>query len=231
MSDPVTVSAPTYALTWDADGERFYETGVDRGVLYVKDTNGYGNGVAWNGLSQVTEKPSGAESTKIWADNIKYLDLISAEDFGCTIEAYTYPDEFAECDGSAAAVTGVYLGQQSRKKFGFCYRTRLGNDSLGTDYGYKLHIVYNCSAAPSEKSYETINDSPNAISFSWEITTTPTNVSGYKPTACITIDSSKVNAGKLAALEAILYGTPASGGTAAVAARLPDPDEVISTLT
>ena len=159
---------PVFKLSWDADGERTYETGVDRGVLYPMTNGSYGNGVAWNGLSQVTEKPSGAESTKIWADNIKYLDLISAEDFGATIQAYTYPDEFAECDGSAAALTGVYLGQQNRKKFGFCYRTRYGNDTQGTDYGYKLHIVYNCAAAPSEKSYETINDSPNAISFSWE---------------------------------------------------------------
>lgn len=222
---------PVFKLVWDADGERTYETGVDRGVLFPKGSSGYEAGVAWNGLSQVSEKPSGAESTKIWADNIKYLDLISAEDFGCTIEAYTYPDEFAECDGSKAAVAGVYLGQQSRKKFGFCYRTRYGNDAQGTDYGYKLHIVYNCSAAPSEKTYETINDSPNAITFSWEITTTPTNVTGHKPTASIEINSTKVDATKLTALETILYGTPASGGTAAVDPRLPLPDEVISTLT
>lgn len=221
---------PAFKLNWDQDGERFYETGVDRGVLYVMGQSGYGAGVAWNGLSSVSEKPSGAESTAIWADNIKYLNLISAEDFAATIEAYTYPDEFAECDGSVAAVAGVYVGQQARKKFGFCYRTRFGNDTQGTEYGYKLHIIYNCSAAPSEKSYETINDSPEAISFSWEVTTTPTPVPGHKPTACLIIDSTKVDAAKLATVEAKLYGT-AGEGNAAVDAALPTPEWIISTLT
>jgi len=215
----------TFKLEWDQDGERFYETGVDRGVLYVMSGNSYGNGIAWNGLSGVTEKPSGADSNAVWADNIKYLNLIAAEDFGATIEAYTYPDEFAECDGQAAATDGVYIGQQTRKKFGFCYRTRLGNDTQGTDLGYKLHLIYNCSAAPSERSYQTINDSPEAISFSWEITTTPTPVTGHKPTACLTIDSTKVDSTNLTALETILYG---AGSTEA---RLPLPDEVIRTLT
>lgn len=218
-------TTPTFKLQWDQDGERLYETGVDRGVLYVMEGNSYGAGVAWNGLSGVTEKPSGADSNAVWADNIKYLNLIAAEDFGATLEAYTYPDEFAECDGQAAATAGVYIGQQTRKKFGFCYRTRLGNDTQGTDLGYKLHLIYNCSAAPSERSYQTINDSPEAISFSWEITTTPTPVAGHKPTACLTIDSTKVNSTNLADLEDILYG---SGNTDA---RLPLPDEVISTLT
>lgn len=225
MPDPVA-----FNLSWDAEGQRTYETGVDRGVLYVKDSNGYGAGVAWNGLSSVSESPSGAEATAIYADNIKYLNLISTEEFGATVEAYTYPDEFAQCDGSAAPATGVYVGQQPRKKFGFCYRTRFGNDVDGTEHGYKLHIIYNATAAPSEKSYETINDSPEAITFSWELSTTPATFSSHpslKPTSCIVIDSTKVDATKLASLEALLYGTAADGQTAAVAASLPTPDQVV----
>lgn len=226
MPDPVA-----FNLSWDAEGQRTYETGVDRGVLYVKDSNGYGAGVAWNGLSSVSESPSGAEATAIYADNIKYLNLISTEEFGATVEAYTYPDEFAQCDGSAAPATGVYVGQQPRKKFGFCYRTRFGNDVDGTEHGYKLHIIYNATAAPSEKSYETINDSPEAITFSWELTTTPATFTSHptlKPTACIVIDSTKVDATKLASLEALLYGTAAEGQTPAIPASLPSPDQVIS---
>lgn len=222
MSDPV------YALQWDAEGQRLYETGVDRGVLFVKGNSGYGAGVAWNGLTSVSESPSGAEPTALWADNIKYLNLISAEEFGATIEAYTYPDEWAQCDGSAAAQTGVYLGQQGRKVFGLAYRTKVGNDTDSNDHGYKLHLIYNCTAKPSERQYETVNDSPSAITFSWEISTTPVNVSGFKPTACITIDSTKVDATKLASFEQILYGTPASGSDPAVLPALPLPDAVVS---
>lgn len=219
-------------LVWDKTGERFYETGVKKGVLYPQGTGGtYPKGVAWNGLTAVTESPSGAEATPIYADNIKYLNLISAEEFGATIEAYTYPDEFAQCDGSAEIATGVMIGQQSRKAFGLSYVTTLGNDVDG-NYGYKLHIIYGALAAPSEKGYATINDSPEAITFSWEINTTPVNVTGYKPTACITIDSTKVDATKLAALEEILYGkdptTP--GGIDGVDPRLPLPDEIITLL-
>ena len=221
-------------IVWDKTGERFYETGVKQGVLYPQGEGGtYLKGVAWNGLISVTESPSGAEATPLYADNIKYLNLISAEEFGATIEAYTYPDEFAECDGSAEIARGVMIGQQSRKPFGLSYVTTLGNDVDGDDYGYKLHIIYGALAAPSEKGYTTINDSPEAITFSWEITTTPVNVTGYKPTACITIDSTKVDADKLAALEEILYGkdptTP--GGTDGVDPRLPLPDEIIALMT
>lgn len=208
-------------LVWDQTGERFYETGVKQGVLYPQGTGGtYPKGVAWNGLTAVTESPSGAEATPIYADDIKYLNLVSAEEFGATIEAYTYPDEFAQCDGSAEIGTGVMIGQQSRKIFGLSYKTTLGNDTDGNDYGYKLHIIYGALAAPSEKGYATINDSPEAITFSWEVTTTPVSVTGFKPTASITIDSTKVDATKLAALEAILYG-----GTE-TEARLPLPDEI-----
>lgn len=207
-------------LVWDQTGDRLYETGVKNGVLYVQEDGAYPAGVAWNGLTAVTESPSGAEATALYADDIKYLNLISNEEFGATIEAYTYPDEFAACDGSAAIVEGVMLGQQARKTFGLCYRTTLGNDSLGNDYGYKLHIIYGALAAPSEKAYATINDSPEAITFSWEVTTTPVNVTGYKPTASITIDSTKVDATKLAALEAILYGSESGE------AHLPLPDEI-----
>lgn len=219
---------PVYALSWDATGDKLYETGVDRGVLYPMGQNGYGDGVAWNGLTTVTETPSGAEATKLYADNIKYLEIRSAEEFGGTIEAYTYPDEWAECDGSAALTTGVYAGQQPRKVFGLCYRTVLGNDVDLDKHGYKLHIVYGCTASPSERSYATINDSPEAITFSWEFSSVPVNVAGHKPVSCITIDSTKVDSTKLAALEAILYGT---GGQSAVAARLPLPAEIVSTLS
>lgn len=213
-------------LTWDATSEHFYETGVRKGVLYVQNSNGtYGNGVAWNGLTAVTESPSGAEPTPIYADDIKYLNLYSVEEFGATIEAYTYPDEFAQCDGSESPVAGMSIGQQSRKSFGFCYRTALGNDVAAEDYGYKLHILYGCKASPAEKSYQTINDSPEAITFSWEITTTPVDVTGYKPTACVIIDSTKCDAAKLAALEATLYGSANSEPT------LPLPDAIKAALT
>lgn len=195
-------------LIWDETGKRFYETGVKNGVLYPQNNTGaYPLGVAWNGLTAVTESPSGAEATPIYADDMKYLNLISAEEFGATIEAYTYPDEFAECDGSGEIATGVVIGQQPRKAFGLCYRTSLGNDVAAADYGYKLHLIYGAMAAPSEKAYATINDSPEAITFSWEITTTPVPVTGFKPTASITIDSTKVDAAKLAILENLLYGT------------------------
>ena len=208
-------------LVWDKTGERFYETGVKNGVLYLKDEAGaFTNGVAWNGLTAVTESPSGAEASPLYADDIKYLNLISNEEFGATIEAYTYPEEFAVCDGSAALATGVYIGQQTRKEFGMCYKTVLGNDSDFNDYGYKLHLIYNALAAPSEKAYATINDSPEAITFSWEVTTTPVNVAGFKPTASVTIDSTKVDAAKLAALEAILFGSDEEEP------RLPLPDEI-----
>lgn len=208
-------------LVWDQTGERLYETGVKNGVLYVQGTGGtYEKGVAWNGLTAVTESPSGAEATALYADDIKYLNLMSAEEFGATIEAYMYPDEFAECDGSAELAKGVYVGQQKRKAFGFCYRTILGNDVENNDYGYKLHLVYGALASPSEKAYASVNDSPEANTFSWEITTTPVTVAGLKPTASITIDSTKADATKLKALEDILYGTESEE------ARLPLPDEV-----
>lgn len=215
-------------LVWDQTGEHYYETGVKQGVLYPQAAGGtYPKGVAWNGLTAVTESPSGAEATALYADDIKYLNLISAEEFGATIEAYTYPDEFAQCDGSAALATGVSIGQQSRKAFGLCYRTTLGNDVDGNDFGYKLHIIYNALAAPSEKAYATINDSPEAITFSWEVTTTPVNVTGFKPTASITIDSTKVDKSKLTSLEEILYGKDApSNGGEGTDPRLPLPDEI-----
>lgn len=218
-------------IVWDATGKRYYETGVDHGVLYPQDSSGtYPKGVAWNGLTAVTESPSGAEATPLYADNIKYLNLISAEEFGATVEAYTYPDEFAQCDGSAEIVPGVMIGQQNRKSFGLCYRTTMGNDVDGNSYGYKLHIIYGASASPSEKSYATINDSPEAITFSWELKTTPVNVTGFKPTASITIDSNKVDPGKLASLEEILYGKDPTelGGSDGVEPRLPLPDEIVS---
>lgn len=208
-------------LVWDKTGERYYETGVNQGVLYPQGVSGtYPNGVAWNGLTAVTESPSGAEVTPLYADNIKYLNLMSAEEFGASIEAYTYPEEFAQCDGSAEIADGVMIGQQSRKVFGLSYKTALGNDVDGTDYGYKLHLIYGALASPSEKGYATINDSPEAILFSWEVTTTPVSVTGFKPTASITIDSTKADSTKLAALEAILYGGEETE------ARLPLPDEV-----
>lgn len=207
-------------LAWDQTGERYYETGVKQGVLYVQEGGAYPKGVAWNGLTAVTESPSGAEASPLYADDIKYLNLLSTEEFGATIEAYTYPDEFMTCDGSAALTEGVYIGQQKRSTFGMCYRTVLGNDTESNDYGYKLHIIYGALAAPSEKAYATINDSPEAITFSWEVTTTPVNVTGYKPTASIVIDSTKVDAEKLKSLEDILYGSESEE------ARLPLPDEI-----
>ena len=220
-------------LVWDQTGERYYETGVKQGVLYPQAAGGtYPKGVAWNGLTAVTESPSGAETTALYADDIKYLNLISAEEFGATIEAYTYPDEFAQCDGSATLATGVSIGQQSRKAFGLCYRTTLGNDVDGNDFGYKLHIIYNALAAPSEKAYATINDSPEAITFSWEVTTTPVNVPGFKPTASITIDSTKADKSKLASLEEILYGKDApSNGGEGTDPRLPLPDEIATLMS
>ena len=215
-------------IEWDKTGERLYETGVKNGVLYVQEGGTYGKGVAWNGLTAVTESPSGAEATPLYADDIKYLNLLSAEEFGATIEAYTYPDEFAECDGSAALADGVMIGQQARKTFGLCYRTTIGNDTEGNDHGYKLHIIYGALAAPSEKAYATINDSPEAITFSWEVTTTPVNVTGAKPTASITIDSTKADSTKLAALEDVLYG---KGGEPGNEPRLPLPDEIKTLMT
>lgn len=216
-------------LVWDKTGERYYETGVKMGVLYPQEIGGtYPKGVAWNGLTAVTESPSGAEPSPIYADDTKYLNLVSTEDFGATIEAYTYPDEFAECDGSAEIAAGVKIGQQKRKTFGLCYRTTLGNDVEGNDYGYKLHIIYGAQAAPSERAFATINDSPEAITMSWELSTTPVTVTGFKPTAHLEIDSTKVKKEDLAALELILYGKdPTSdGGADGVDPRLPLPDEI-----
>ena len=207
-------------LVWDATGERFYETGVRNGVLYVQEAGTYPKGVVWNGLTAVTESPSGAEATPLYADDIKYLNLMSNEEFGATIEAYTYPDEFAVCNGEAELAAGVNIGQQARKTFGMCYRTVVGNDVDSNDHGYKLHMIYGALASPSERAYATINDSPEAITFSWEISTTPVNVTGFKPTAYISIDSRKADKAKLEALEAILYGSEESE------ARLPLPDEV-----
>ena len=225
-------TTPAFVLNWDADGTRLYETGTDRGVLYVMEGTTYGDGVAWNGLTAVTESPSGAEETAQYADNIKYLSLRSEEEFGATIEAFTYPDEWALCDGSAEPtnLAGVSFGQQPRKKFGLCYRTILGNDSDLTEHGYKLHLVYGCTASPSEKSYATVNDSPEAITFSWEISATKVAVEGYKPVATITIDSTKLDSAKLTLLEQKLYGTPASGGTAAIPPALPTPTELLTLL-
>lgn len=208
-------------IVWDQTGEKLYETGVKNGVLYPQAEGGtYPKGVAWNGLTAVTESPSGAEATALYADDIKYLNLVSAEEFGATIEAYMYPKEFEECDGTAEIAPGVSIGQQARKTFGMSYKTTLGNDIDNNDYGYKLHIIYGALASPSEKGYATINDSPEAITFSWEVKTTPVAVNGFKPTASLVIDSTKVNAAKLKALEDILYGTEE------VEARLPLPDEI-----
>lgn len=213
----------TQRLTWDDAGKRLYETGVKQGVIYPQDDNGaYPKGVAWNGLTAVTESPEGAEPTPLYADDIKYLNLLSTEEFKATVEAYTYPDEFAECDGSGSLVEGVTIGQQDRKTFGLSYRTSLGNDVKGNEYGYKLHIVYGCLAAPSEKAYATVNDSPEAITFSWEVSTTPVNVTGFKPTASLVLDSVKLGAAKMKAIEDVLYGSSAAE------ARLPLPDEIKS---
>lgn len=213
-------------LTWDQTGERLYETGTKNGVLFVQENGSYPKGVAWNGLTGVTESPSGADTTDLYADDSKYLSLRSAEDFGGTIEAYTYPDEFAACDGSAEVATGVTIGQQTRKAFGLSYRTIIGNDADGDDHGYKLHLVYGATASPSERGYATVNDSPDAITFSWEFETTPVSIGtingkAFKPAACLTIDSTKVNAAKLAAFEEILYGSETADS------RLPLPAEVI----
>jgi hypothetical protein len=212
-------------LVWDTTGDRLYETGVDRGVLYIPNNLGvYALGVAWNGLTTVTESPAGADANAQYADNIKYLNLLSAETFGGTIEAFTYPEEFAQCDGTALPTPGVQVHQQGRHAFGLSYRSRLGNDIEGVDFGYKLHLLYGALAAPSEKAYATINDSPSAIAFSWAISTTPVPVTGYKPTSLIVVDSTTVDPAALTALEAALYG-------GAAAARLPLPDEVITMLT
>lgn len=210
-------------LAWDATGERQYETGTKKGVLYIMDEGGaYTNGVAWNGLTAVTESPSGAEATALYADDIKYLNLISAEDFAATIEAYMSPKEFDECDGEKEIAPGITIGQQKRKMFGFSYQTIIGNDTDLNDHGYKIHLIYGAMAAPSERAYTSVNDSPEAMTLSWEITTTPVNVTGCKPTAHLEIDSTKVNAEKLKALEDILYGTESEEP------RLPLPDEIVT---
>lgn len=194
-------------LIWDEVGQRFFETGVKNGVLYVQDNDGsYKNGVVWNGLTAVTESPSGAEETPLYADDVKYLTLRSAEEFGATVEAYTYPEEFEQCDGSASIANGVTIGQQARRAFGLCYRTSVGNDIQGQNFSYKLHLIYGCTVAPSEKSYSTINDNPEAITFSWELSTVPVPVDGFSPTASLVIDASKVDEGKMALLEDALFG-------------------------
>lgn len=212
-------------LIWDEVGKRFFETGVKNGVLYVQDNDGsYKNGVAWNGLTAVTESPSGAEETPLYADDIKYLTLRSAEEFGVTIEAYTYPEEFEQCDGSAQIAKGVVIGQQTRKAFGLCYRSVLGNDVQGQEFSYKLHLIYGCTAAPSEKSYATINDNPEAITFSWEVSTVPVPVDGFKPTASLVIDASKVDEGKMTLLENALFGDESNE------AKLLLPDEIMEML-
>ena len=212
-------------LVWDETGKKLFETGVSNVALYPQDTTGvYGAGVAWNGVTTISESPSGAEATTLWANNGKYLNLYSVEEYASSIEAYTYPDEFAECDGSAEIAKGVSIGQQTRKSFGLAYKTLIGSDTDGNDHGYKLHLVYGCKAAPSERSHATVNDSPEALSFSWEISTTPVSVTGHKPTASVEIDSTKVNAEKLAAFEKILFGSTEA------AARLPLPDEVATLL-
>lgn len=219
-------------LVWDAVGEHIYETGVNHAVLfpYDKTQSQYGKGVAWNGITGVTESPSGAEATPLYADNIKYLNLLSTEEFGATVTAYTYPDEFAILDGSAEIATGARIGQQARGTFALCYRTEVGNETEGNDYGYKLHFIYGATATPSEKAYSTINDSPSAIEFSWTLNTTPVSVTGFKPTATVVVDSTKCDATKLARLESIVYGTDGAGTTAGADARIPLPDEIASIL-
>lgn len=210
-----------FNIQWDKSGERYYETGVDRGVLFPMNAAGtYDNGVPWNGLTSVSESPEGAEPEKQYADNIAYLTLTSAEEFKATINAFTYPEEFKACDGTANLADGVNIGQQSRRPFGLVYRTKVGNDTVGQDFGYKIHIIYNATAAPSEKEYATVNDSPEAIEFSWELSTTPVAVTGFKPTATVVIDSTKVNAQKLTTFEEIIYGKDATK------ARLLTPDEI-----
>lgn len=212
-------------ITWDKVGERFYETGVEKGVLYPYANGAYSKGVAWNGLTAVNEKPSGAEPTALWADNTKYLNLMSVEEYGIGIDAYTYPEEFEECDGSKEIAPGVVIGQQNRSTFGFSYVTKVGNDTDGSDHAYKIHLVYGCLASPAEKGFQTINDSPEAITLSWDVSTTPVEVPGFKPTACVTITSNKVSAEELAALEAILYGSEDEE------ARLPLPTELATMFT
>lgn len=230
-------------LVWDKDGEHLYETGVNQGVLYmVKKATGenekddpYGTAYVWNGLTSVTEKPTGAEANSQYADNIKYLNLISAEEFEATIEAFTYPDAFAECDGSIALLKGLYIGQQSRKTFGLSYKTLIGNDQDGTAHGYKIHLIYGCTASPSEKQYQTVNDNPEAMTLSWDLKTVPTNVkigdAEYKPTATLIIDSTKFETAKMTALEAVLYGSDAASGVGGTDARMPLPSEVYRILS
>lgn len=214
-------------LVWDAVGERLFETGVKQCVLYPIDkiSGTYNKGVAWNGVTSVSESPSGAEATDLYADDAKYLSLLSAETFGCTVEAYTYPEEFEACDGTAQLTPGVTIGQQARSVFGLCYRTTVGNDVDGNDHGYKLHIIYGCKATPSEKQYSSINDSPEAITFSWTVNTTPVSVEGFKPTASLVIDSTKVDKSKLSKLEDVLYGSELADS------RLPLPNEIVQILT
>lgn len=220
----------TKRIEWDKSGERLYETGIEKGVLYPISNGQYQKGVAWNGLTAFTESPSGAENTDLYADNIKYLSMQSAETFGGTIEAYMYPDEFAECDGSANVANGVTIGQQTRKGFGFCYRTKVGNDTDGNEHGDKIHIVYGCKCSPSEKNYQTINDSPDAITFSWEVNSTPVNVTNYKPTSCLVIDTTKISEAALTAIEDALYGKNGED-TAATDPKILMPDEVITIIT
>lgn len=221
----------SFQIEWDKTGEKFYQTGTDRGVIYpISNSGTYPKGYGWNGLTGVSESPSGAEVTKLWADNINYLNLMSAEEFGFTITAYMYPDEFAECDGSAEIETGVKIGQQDRKRFGFVYRTKIGNDVDGDAKGYKIHCVYGCQAKPSSKDFKTVNDSPEAIELSWECTATPVSVTNFKPTCVVEIDSTKLTAAQLTAIETVLYGTAASGA-AAVDARLPLPDEIATIIS
>lgn len=210
-------------LVFNNVGERLFETGVKNGVLYVMGDEGtYENGVVWNGLTAVTESPSGAETTPLYADDVKYVVIYAAEEFGATVEAYTYPEEFEQCDGSAAISEGITIGQQTRKSFGMCYKTSVGNDVQGQDYGYKIHIIYGAKAAPSEKSYSTINDSPEAVTFSWELSTVPVPVEGHNPTATMVIDSTRVPAEKMKLIEAKLYGSEESDAT------LPLPDEILA---
>ena len=229
-------NTPTYLLNWDQSGEKKYENGISKGVLYKKDsTSGKWIGVAWNGLTGVTESPEGAEKTDLYADNIKYASMRSAETFGGTIEAYTYPEEFETCDGSASFGGGkITVGQQNRETFRLCYRTEQGNDEDGANYGYKLHLVYGCTCSPSEKAYETVNDSPDAITFSWEFDTTPVDVTGHKQTSLLVIDSTKFTTqtekAALAEIEEVLYGVVGSGGAADTPAELPDPDDILALL-
>lgn len=228
-------------LVWDDDGSRLYEMGTDRGVIYPREGQEYKEGVAWNGLTGVTESPSGGEETALWADNIKYGSMRSAEEFGATIEAYTYPDEFAVCDGSASPIAGMTIGQQTRVPFGFSYRTLIGNDTEGRDHGYRIHLLYGCTVTPSEKAYTTINDSPEAITFSWELTTATVNVDGFSPTACLSFDSTKLKKEQLILLEAVLYGIDSDGAEEKLGdnyteynkkpgPRLPMPDEIVTLL-